>query len=413
MQLFQKLAIVFVLGFSSGLPLALLSSTLQAWFAQAGVSLMLTSSLSLMSLPYLLRFLWAPFLDRYQLLPLGVRRGWICSMQILLIFGVQVIVEFQPNISPGIMAVLALVLAIFSATQDTAIDAHRIEYLPPKYYGLGASLANTGYRLGMLLSGGFALVIAQNYGWIFAYRIMSAALMVGVLAILWSKEPSKSIASKSGVLDNFIDPVKDLLNRSDILSFCSFVLMFKLGGVFTTAVSGMVMPFLIQGLGFSLATIGYIYKIWGTVALIVGGIVGGVVMLRMNLYRALLYFGLIQGLTNLFFVGLAWFGKNLVLLSIAVITDNFAAGMGSTALVALIMRFVNQKFTATQFSILAGIAGLPRIVSGPIGAGLQSHFGWVGLYSLAFLLSFLFVPLLFKIKPQLAFSGVSSPGFEG
>jgi PAT family beta-lactamase induction signal transducer AmpG len=160
------------------------------------------------------------------------------------------------------------------------------------------------------------------------------------------------------------------------------------------------MPFLIQGLGFSLATIGYVNKIWGTLALILGGVVGGVLMLRLSLYRALLYFGLLQAVTNLIFVFLAMAGKNIVLFSLAVISDNFAAGMGSTALVALIMRFVNQKFTATQFSILVCIAGLPRIFSGPMGAFLQTHYGWVGLYMIAFLLSFMFIPFLHKIKTK-------------
>ena len=396
----KKLFIVLLLGVSSGLPISLVSSTLQAWFADAGLSIWLTSSLSLISLPYLFRFLWTPLLDRYRILSLGKRRGWICGMQILLIAGLHAITWFKPTVSPGIMAMLAFILAIFSATQDAAIDAHRIEYLPSEYYGLGASLASTGYRIGMLMSGGVALVIAQNYGWIVAYRAMSAALLVGVLAILWSPEPKKTTVTNSTVLDSFMAPVRDLLSRSGIVSFCIFILLFKLGEVFTTAISGIVMPFLIQGLGFSLATIGYVNKIWGTLALILGGVVGGVLMLRLNLYRALLYFGLLQAVTNLLFVFLAMAGKNIVLFSLAVISDNFAAGMGSTALVALIMRFVNQKFTATQFSILVCIAGLPRVFSGPMGAFLQIHYGWVGLYMIAFLLSFMFIPFLHTIKTK-------------
>ncbi|MCX7118304.1 MAG: MFS transporter [Legionellales bacterium] len=395
----KKLFIVLLLGFSSGLPMSLVSSTLQAWFADAGLSIWLTSSLSLISLPYLFRFLWTPFLDRYRILSLGKRRGWICSMQLLLIVGLHFITWFKPTVSPGIMAIFAFILAVFSATQDAAIDAHRIEYLPSEYYGLGASLASTGYRFGMLMSGGVALVIAENYGWVVAYRTMSAALLVGVLAILWSPEPKKTtVSGNSTVLDSFMEPVRDLLSRSGILSFCVFILLFKLGEVFTTAISGIVMPFLIQGLGFSLATIGYVNKIWGTLALILGGVVGGVLMLRLSLYRALLYFGLLQAVTNLIFVFLAMAGKNIVLFSLAVISDNFASGMGSTALVVLIMRFVNQKFTATQFSILVCIAGLPRIFSGPMGAFLQTHYGWVGLYMIAFLLSFMFIPFLHKIK---------------
>jgi PAT family beta-lactamase induction signal transducer AmpG len=394
----KKFLIVFLLGFSSGLPLSLVSSTLQAWFSDAGMSIWLTSTLSLISLPYLFRFLLAPCLDRYQISPLGKRRSWILSMQILLILGLHAMTWFTPTVSPWLMASLAFVLAIFSATQDTAIDAQRVEYLPAEYYGLGASLASTGYRVGMLLSGGMALVIAQNYGWIIAYRAMSAALFIGIVATLWSPETNKTKNKEDNILIVFIDPWRDLFSRSRLLSFCLLILFYKLGEVFTTSISGIVMPFLIQGLGFSLATIGYVHKIWGAVALILGGIIGGILMVRLSLFRALLYFGLLQAITNILFVFLAMAGKNLLLFTLAVVSDNFAAGMGSTALVALIMRFVNQKFTATQFSILVCIAGLPRVFSGPVGACLHAYFGWVGLYSIAFVLSFLFIPFLYQIK---------------
>lgn len=397
----KKLFIVFLLGFSSGLPLSLVSSTLQAWFADAGLSIWITSSLSLISLPYLFRFLWAPFLDRYRFLALGRRRGWILSMQILIVVGLHVMTWFTPQASPWTMAILSFILAVFSTTQDTAIDAQRVEYLPSEYYGLGASLASTGYRIGMLLSGGIGLILAQHYGWIIAYRVMSVGLFIGMLATLWSNEPQLSNTESSSIIGTYRDSLHDLLNRSDIIYFCIFVLLFKLGEVFTTSISGIIMPFLIQGLGFSLDTIGYVHKIWGTLALILGGIVGGAAMLRLSLYRALLTFGLLQALTNILFIILAIAGKNLYLFSIAVISDNFAAGMGSTALVAVLMSFVNQKFTATQFSILVCIAGLPRVFSGPIGAFLQVHFGWVGLYCIAFFLSLLFVPFLQRLRPRL------------
>ena len=394
--MFKKLLIVFLLGFSSGLPLSLVSSTLQAWFADAGLSIWITSSLSLISLPYLLRFLWAPALDRYKILSLGRRRGWIFGMQVLLLIGLHVMTWFTPNLSPWSMASLAFLLAFFSATQDAAIDAQRIEYLSSDYYGLGASLASTGYRVGMLLSGGMALIIAQHYSWITAYRIMSIAFLFGIFATLWSTEPR--LNTEKATSYSLAEPLRELFTRPRIIIFCLFILLYKFGEVFTTTISGILMPFLIQGVGFSLADIGKVYKIWGTVALISGGIIGGILMLRISLYRALLYFGLIQACTNLIFVFLALAGKHLGLFIIAVLLDNFAGGMGSTALVAVIMRFVNQNFTATQFSILACIAGLPRVFSGPIGALLQSHFGWVGLFIIAFFLSFLFIPFLRSIR---------------
>lgn len=398
----KQLLIVFLLGFSSGLPMTLVSSTLQAWFASAGLSVWITSALSLVSLPYLYRFLWSPLLDRYCLLPLGKRRSWMLSMQILLAVGFHVLTWFSPNTSPMLMAGIALFLAICSATQDATIDAHRTEYLPKSLYGLGASIAVFGYRMAMLLGGGVALIMAEYYGWIATYRVMSILMIIGMCATVWSPEPSKPQARHTK-LAVFMDPIRDLLSRPDIVTMASFILLFKLGEAFTTSTSGIIMPFLIQGLGFSLATIGYVNKIWGVVAIIAGGLIGGLILMRCALYRALLIFGVLQALTNMIFIALALSGKELSLLILAVISDNFAAGMGTTAVVALLMRFVNQRFTATQFSILVGIAGLPRVFSGPIGALLQTHYGWVGLYSISSVLALVFIPFLYRLRHQSCF----------
>ncbi len=398
----KQLLIVFLLGFSSGLPMTLVSSTLQAWFANAGLSVWITSALSLVSLPYLYRFLWSPLLDRYSLLPLGKRRSWMLSMQILLAVGFHVLTWFSPNTSPMLMAGIALFLAICSATQDATIDAHRTEYLPKSLYGLGASLAVFGYRMAMLIGGGVALIMAEYYGWIATYRVMSMLMIVGMCATIWSPEPPNPQATHTK-LAVFMGPIRDLLSRPDIVTMAGFILLFKLGEAFTTSTSGIIMPFLIQGLGFSLATIGYVNKIWGVVAIIAGGLIGGFILIHCALYRALLIFGVLQAATNMIFIVLASSGKELSLLILAVISDNFAAGMGTTAIVALLMRFVNQRFTATQFSILVGIAGLPRVFSGPIGALLQTHYGWVGLYSISSLLALAFIPFLYRLRHQTCF----------
>lgn len=177
--------------------------------------------------------------------------------------------------------------------------------------------------------------------------------------------------------------MKELLSRPGIIYLLIFIFCYKLGEAFTTTTSGIVMPFLIQGLGFSLDTIGYINKMLGIVSILLGGLTAGFLLMRYSLYRALFFFGLLQALTNVFFVILAMSGKNIVLLAIAVFSDNFVAGMGSTALVALFMRLVNKQFTGTQFSMLVALSTLPRIISGPVAATIQMHIGWVGLYQLS------------------------------
>lgn len=394
----QRLLIIFILGFSSGLPMALISSTLQAWFAYSGMSVLATGALSLISLPYAYRIFWGPIVDRYPLLKLGKRRSWILVMQVLLLLGFNLMAWFTPEHYPKSMAFLALILACFSATQDVAIDAHRAEYLSPQQYALGASLAIFGYRLALLISGGLALVMAAHLGWAFTYRFMGFCMFLGMLAVFFSQEPSVEIKEKSSFIASFIAPVKELFLRPGIIFLLFFIFCYKIGEAFTASYSGIVMPFLIQGLGFSLETIGYINKILGVIAVLLGGLTAGIVLIRYSLFRSLLCFGLLQSLANIFFVILALHGQSIPLLAIAVFLDNFASGLGTTALVSLLMRVVNKKYTGTQFSILIAFSTLPRIFSGPIGAKIQMSIGWVGLYELSIGLALLFIPFLIKIK---------------
>lgn len=396
----KRLLIVFILGFSSGLPLSLISSTLQAWYASCGMSVLVTGSLSLVSLPYAYRIFWGPLVDRYSLSNKGKRRSWIFTMQALLLLGFNAMAWLTPNQHPQLLAFLALLLACFSATQDVAIDAHRAEYLPVPEQALGASLAVFGYRLALLLSGGLALVMAADLGWAFTYRFMGFVMILGLLAIIFSKEPLVEKQEEGSFAHAFWAPIKELLARPRILPLVFFVICYKLGEAFTTTTSGIVMPFLIQGLGFSLDTIGYINKILGVVSILLGGLTAGLLLIRYSLYRSLLLFGLLQALTNVLFVTLAMVGKSTTLLALAVFSDNFAAGMGSTALVALFMRLVDKRFTGTQFSILVAISTLPRILSGPVAAGIQMRIGWIGLYQLSVLLALLFIPFLILIKEQ-------------
>jgi PAT family beta-lactamase induction signal transducer AmpG len=396
----KRLLIIFILGFSSGLPMALISSTLQAWYASNGMSVFVTGTLSLISLPYAYRIFWGPILDRYSLFSIGKRRSWILTMQCFLLVGFNLMAWFTPEQYPKLLAILAFILACFSATQDVAIDAHRAEYLPVPEHALGASLAVFGYRLALLISGGFALVMAQKLGWAFTYRVMGLLMSVGMLAVLFSKEPSTTSKEKIPFTQSFIAPVKELLTRPGIVYLLCFVFCYKLGEAFTTTTSGIVMPFLIQGLGFSLDTIGYINKMLGVGSILLGGLLAGLILTRCSLYRSLFVFGLLQALTNVLFVALAMVGKNVVLLSVAVFFDNFAAGMGSTALVALFMRLVNKQYTGTQFSILVALSTIPRIISGPVAASIQMAIGWVGLYQLSIAFALAFIPFLMMIKSQ-------------
>ncbi len=396
----KRLLIVFILGFSSGLPFALISSTLQAWFADSGMSILATGLLSLVGLPYAFRMAWGPLLDRYSLLSMGKRRSWIGIMQVLLLLGFNAMAWCSPNTSPMLLTGIAFMMACFSATQDIAIDAHRIEYLPVKEHGLGASLAVLGYRLALLLAGGFALILAQHAGWPIVYRIMGFLMIPGMLAVMFSPEPSQKVTDQLSFSASFIEPIKELWSRKKVTILLLFVFFYKLGEAFTTTTSGIMMPFLIQELGFSLDTIAYVNKIMGLGSILLGGLTAGFLLMRWSLYRSLMVFGLLQAITNGLFIALALYGQNITVFVLAVVSDNFVAGMGSTALVALFMRWVDRRFTATQFSILVAFSTLPRIVSGPLGVMLQSWFGWAGLFEVTLFLGLLFVPLLVGFRDQ-------------
>lgn len=403
--MFKRLFSVFILGFSSGLPMALVGSTLQAWFASAGMSVMATGMLSLLGFPYVYRMIWAPIVDHYSLLRIGKRRSWILVMQILLFTGFNILAWCSPLHNPTLMVAIAFGLACFSATQDTAIDAHRTEYLPVAEHGIGASLAVFGYRLALLIAGGLALVLAQYLGWAVTYRVMGLFMIPGMLVVLITPEPSRLTAPTKRAMDTFCHPIKELCSRKGVMSLLFFIFFFKLGEAFTSSTSGVMMPFLIQGLGFSLETVGFVNKIIGVISILLGGLLSGILLMRWSLQKALLCFGLIQALTNFLFVALAMTGKNLLLLAIAVIADNFAAGMGTTALVALLMRVVDKRFTATQFSILVSISAIPRVLSGPIAATLYSWFGWVGVFQLSFLFALGFIPFLGRVNRWMLSSG--------
>ena len=395
----KRLLIVFLLGFSSGLPFAMLVGTLQAWFSTSGLSVMASGLLSLIGLPYSYRFLWGPLLDRFTLFSLGKRRSWILSMQLLLLLGFNAMAWCSPDTSPGLMIFYAVLLACFSATQDTAIDAQRIEYLPNEAHGLAASVYVVGYRIALFISGGLSLVMAQYWGFPFVYRLMGFFMLIGIVAIVISREPESltPVEQNNAIgFDFFIEPMKALFARPRSLYFILFIVCYKFGEAFTGTMSGIVMPFLIQGIGFSLSTIGYVNKLMGLGALITGGLAAGFLLMRWSLDRALLVFGLFQASSSLLFIALAVVGKNIVLFAVAVLWENLAAGMSSTALVVLLMRWVDRRFTATQFSMLVGFSMLPRAFSGPVAAVIQSHMGWVGVYQCSFFLSLAFLPFLFS-----------------
>ena len=394
---FRRLIAVFLFGFSSGLPYGLVSSSLQAWYAVSHLSIMAVGMLSLVVQPYSYKFLWAPLMERFGIRGLGRWRGWIAVTQVGLVAGIFWISYFSPIEHPLWMAMFAVGIAFLSASQDIVIDAYRLELLPEQERGLGVAWAVLGYRLAILVGGAFALVMAQYIGWQLTYQIMAGAMFVGVIANFYA--PNIEVRLDPNQLSfsfytTMVMPFASFLKRPHSSLFILFILLYKLGTAFTSSTSGVLIPFLIQGLGFSLATVGVVNKVGGLVAMILGSFVAGFFMLRMSLFRALLYFGITQAVANIFFIVLAFSGKSVSLLWWAILADNFSAGMGIAALLALMMSLCDKNFIATQFAVLSAVSMLPFMLSGPLAAWVASTWGWGSLYIGAFLAS---LPALFLL----------------
>lgn len=392
--------IVFVLGFSSGLPFTLIGTTLAAWFSSEGLSITSIGLLSLVGQPYTFKFLWAPLLDIPCFKQIGKRRGWLLITQLLLIAAIISLSFFEPKTSALLIAFIALMVAFISSTQDIAVDAYRAEILAPEERGFGATLSVFSYRIATLLSGAVALVWADHFGWPSTFIALSLCLIPVIVTVYFAPEPTPVNESR-GRKYHYLSPIISLLIRKNGVAVLIFIFLYKLAEAFTSTSSGVTLAFFIQALHFDLSTIGITGKGVGIIATILGSFVAGVTMMRLPLYYALFIFGVFQAVTNLLYVLLAIVGKNLGVLVIAVLFDNMSAGMGMTALIAFMMAWTHKRYTATHFAMMSAISALPRMISGPIAAALEIEYGWVGLYIIATLAALPALFLLRYLKPSL------------
>lgn len=386
----KRLGIVLLLGFSSGLPLALTGTLLQAWFTVSGINIVTIGALALIGQPYIYKFLWAPLLDRYSMPFLGRRRGWLLLSQIGLLIAIAAMSLGNPQTQVGLLISLAILVAVLSATQDIAIDAYRTDILEPQERGLGASLYTGAYRAAMMISGGIGLIVANYIGWHATYLILASLMSVGIFASWFAKEP-QTIAPPKSLCVATVAPIREFFSRRFALMFLLAIVLYKIGDALSIS---LATPFLIRELGFSLASIGAIYKGAGLIATLLGVFVGGLIMIRVSLYRSLMLFGVLQTAAILMFVQLALVGKNYTLLFGAVFIDNFCNGLGTTALVAFLMSLCDHRYTATQFALLSALASIGRVFIGPIAGVMVEHMSWASFFIWSMAMS---VPGLFLL----------------
>jgi PAT family beta-lactamase induction signal transducer AmpG len=370
--------VALLMGFSSGLPLLLTGSVLQAWMTDEGVDLGTIGLFALVGLPYTLKFLWAPLIDRYCFPFFGRRRGWLITIQLSLALSIAGLGWMQPAQTPFTVAVVAWLLAFFSASQDIVIDAYRRETLADNELGLGSSLYVNGYRIGMLLASGGGLIMADFIGFSMVYQFMALTMLVGILTTLFAPEPELSAGTPATLRDAVVQPFADYFRRHHALLILLFILLYKVGD---TMASHMTIPFYLD-IGFSKTEIGTVVKLFGFWATIIGSIIGGVVILRTGIYRALWGFGILQALSTAGFAILAQVGYSLPWLAGVIAFENLSAGMGTVAFVAFMASLTNKQFTATQYALLSSLMGIPRvIVAAPTGY-FADWMGWTVFFSL-------------------------------
>lgn len=381
----RKLPALLFLGFSSGLPLLLTSRTLQAWMTEAKVDLSVIGWFSLVGLPYTLKFLWSPLLDKI-VPPLGRRRGWLLLTQLGLVFAIALMALQQPQAALQLVAVNAMAIALLSATQDIAGDAYRTDILQPNELSAGASTWVLGYRFAVLVSGSLALILADYLPWQGVYLLMATLMVVGVTTTFWAPNPPRREHPPESLLNAVYLPFKEFFQRlgfSSALVILLFILLYKVGD---GLVSNMATPFLLER-GYSKTEIGAIQGTFGFLATTLGVVGGGVLATRLGLYRSLWVFGAMQALSNLGYFLLTQLPVNSLWLLAAINVENFCAGLVTAAFVAYLMSLCNHDFTATQYALLSSLMATGGIVlAAPAGQVAQAT-GWGGFFLLTLVAS--------------------------
>ena len=384
---------IFLFGMASGLPSSLVFATLSIWLREEGVSRTSIGLFGIVATPYAINFLWAPLVDRLRLPglygALGQRRSWILACQILLVPAVLLMGLQDPSRSAAALAAFALALSIFSATQDVAIDAYRVEILDIEEYGAGAAVSIYGWYTGAFLTGAGALYVASGGGWALAYGASAGVIGLVALAVLFAREPEhppEQSAPAAGVGDWLrraaVAPLTDFFSRLGWLAalVLAVIVFYKFGDAMLGRMAGV---FYVD-LGFSKVEIANYTKTVGLVATLLGVALGGWVTIRVGIMRALFLGAFLMMITNLAFALLALYGKDFSLLAAVVFFDNLTGGMATTAFVAYLSGLCNVAFTATQYALLASLGNFARIQLGAVSGWAVDALG--GDWTLFFVL---------------------------
>ena len=390
-------------GFSSGLPLFLLLNLLPAWLKTEGISLRDIGLFALIQFPYTWKFLWAPLMDRYALPWLGRRRSWMAVTQLALVAAIAWLGSLSPTQSLATIAVVATVIAVLSATLDIALDAFRRELLEDLELGLGNAIHVNAYKVAGLVPGSLSLWLADRLPWFEVFAIAGLFMLPGLIMTLSVGEPGKAPAPRT-LTAAVVEPFREFINRSGLKSallVLGFIFLYKLGDSLCTA---LATPFYLE-MGYTKTEIGLVAKNAGLWPSVIGGLLGGLWMIRLGINRSLWIFGVVQMVAIL---GFAWLAgansapatpERLVSLALVIGIEAFGVGLGTAAFVAFIARSTHPAYTATQFALFTSLAAVPRTLVNASAGWLVEQLGWVNFFWLCFVLAIPGMLLLFKIAP--------------
>jgi PAT family beta-lactamase induction signal transducer AmpG len=402
--------VTFLLGFSSGLPLLLTSSSLQTWMTEAGIQMTSIGLVAYLGLPYTLKFLWAPLFDSVVPPFLGRRRGWLLMLQLAIAALVYCMSFGNPATSALPLVLTALAVVIFSASQDIVVDAHRRDLLPEGELGVGTGFYINGYRLGMLLGGAGALWLADDplIGWSGAYRYISLGMLVGVCGVLLLPEPDGEVQA-GGFRDSVLLPLKEFFNRlplKESITILLFVMLYKFGDAFAGTLTS---PFYIK-MGYTKTEIATAAKLFGLVATLIGGLAGGYLVQFIGIGRALWICGILQALSTLGFALLAQLTVSPVNLSAVVGFENLTGAMGTVAYASYMMSLCNRSFSATQYALLSSIMAVPRTLFGGSSGAVQLALGWEWFFIVSTAAAIPGLLLLMRVQPWGSAQSISEKG---
>lgn len=394
----RRMLICIFTGFTSGLPLYLLFQLVPGWLRMEGIGLAEIGFFALIQFPFTWKFVWSPIIDRYTLPFLGHRRGWMLITQVALLLSIGAMGFLKPNVSILSIAFLSVAVAFFSASQDIVLDAFRRELLPDNELGLGNSIHVQAYRFSGLVPGALGFILADYLPWHMVFVVVALFMLIGILMTLVIDEAIAEPSPPKTLKDSVIDPFRDFLGRAGLgpaLLVLAFLFLYKLGDNMATALQT---PFFID-LGFTGTQIGTISKTAGLIAVIFGGILGGLIMVKLKINRALWIFGTVQIISIFGFVVLSEVGSNPWMLGTVVFFEYLGVGLGSAALIAFIARTTNPAFAATQLALFTAIVAVPRVFANAVTGIIVEQIGWTDFFLLCIVFAIPGMLLLIKVAP--------------